>query len=299
MLRKIFFLLMISNAAFSQAYQPFPIDSAMWRESGYQADASFTDSWVNQLFIKGDTVISGKTYHKILKTGTFTHNASTSYSYNYSNLYQGGIRENTLKQILICPAFDTAEVLLYDFNLSVGDTLPDSYTNGYDNWVSSVDSALLGGVYRKVFHISGDTTMSWAVDYVSIIEGVGSTFGLLGDLLPIFETANWLDCFKHRNTIVFPAGGVSCDSIIISIPEQKKEQKIVVFPSPTKGLINVKTVQTAPMQITIINILGEEQIRFSSLNGSAETNISFLPSGIYFVFVTLEHQQYSQKIIKE
>ena len=183
-----------AKTTLAQLYQPFPVDSAMWREWAYDAQTTYVDNWDYQYFTFGDTLISGNTYHKIFKTGTYMRmGGPPAASYSYINQYIGSYREDFFKHILFCPSGSATEQLLYDFNLSLGDSLSSGYNlvPGETAWVSAVDSILVGGQYHKQYHISGDTAAVGGSDFVQIIEGVGSTFGLLGYLRPVFEQVRW------------------------------------------------------------------------------------------------------------
>ena len=52
---------------------------------------------------------------------------------------------------------DTSEYLLYNFNLNLGDTLPPSYNNFFENiTISSIDSININGVFLRKFELSGE-----------------------------------------------------------------------------------------------------------------------------------------------
>src|SRR5687767_7978753 len=120
-MKKYFLLLFffsLSFLALSQPYHPFPTDSAQWSIRHTHNNPFSQDSW--QLKMKGDTLLDGITYSKI---------------YYSLDLYYGSpnetlhcfVREDTAKKIFakypVGITMDTAEFLLYDFNISVGDTL--------------------------------------------------------------------------------------------------------------------------------------------------------------------------------
>ena len=291
----------------AQLYQPFPTDSAMWREWAYELDASYNDTWDYQYFIQGDTIIVGKNYHKILYTGTYHHVSWTSGWTNYVNQYKGAFREDTAKHILFCPPGDIIEYVLYDFNLNVGDTLSQSYMNslGSGNWVSAIDSILVGGQYHKQYHISNDTaSSSWNLNYVSFIEGVGSTFGLLGlgggSLWPVFERESHLSCYTHNGIMEYSDDSTttSCDPVIIGVVEHQAETPISIFPNPTTGIVNIKTPYSEKTEINILDVLGKTiyKTEFSSAENSI--NLSQLPKGIYFLKATSGNKiSTTQKIV--
>ena len=103
----------------------------------------------NKLFMAGDTLIGGYHYQILQQSGflqTVDLHFGNSYLSSYFDNYKGAIRQDTLlKRVYIVPSDSLTEMLLYDFNLSVGDTLPISYNNTFSsNYVSRIDSILVG-----------------------------------------------------------------------------------------------------------------------------------------------------------
>lgn len=293
--------LCFSSLCYSQTYQSFPSDSAMWKEWAYEVDASHMDSWDYQYFIQGDTIISGMTYHKVLKTGTFYQSSAASYGYNYVNQYTGGIREDNSKHIYFYPPLATSEGLLYDFNLNLGDTLGYWMNNDSpDNWVSSVDSVLIGAQYHKRYFISGDTTSSIGRNYVALIEGVGSTFGLLGRLIPVFESESHLVCFSRDGIMQYNDGTTTtCNPVIINVSENKREIDIKIFPNPTRGEFYITSKTNEKRHIKMFNILGEQVYSIETQQEQKLINISQLPKGFYTVQIQQKQEVVLEKIIVE
>jgi hypothetical protein len=259
----------------------------MWREWAYNVDASYMDNWDYQYVIDGDTVVSGNSYHKILKTGTFSHASASSYNYNYVNQYIGCYREDNYKHILYCQSGEQVEQVLYDFSLNLGDTLPQSFINnsstGTGNWVSKIDSIMVGGSFHKQFHISTANDSN----YVSLIEGVGSTFGLLGQLRPVFESESHLSCYTHNGITEYSDNqSATCTPVILGVEDHFSTKKISVYPNPTTGIINLKVPQNEKIEFCIVNILGE--VVSLKLAGSNECSIdlSQFPKGLYFLKAT-------------
>src|SRR6185295_14800092 len=193
----------ILQSALSQTsiYHPFPVSDAVWRENRSAEDASYSYLWTEQKFINGDTVIGGNTYHKIYETGILTLSlplwaGGTFISSNpFYDTYQGAIREDLNHTIYIVLPFHPSEDLLYDFNLSAGDTIQNCYlhSNAITILVQRIDSIFDGADYRKQFVLTGDTVAS-AIPYTTIIEGIGTTRGLLTTFEPPFDSDGLLTC---------------------------------------------------------------------------------------------------------
>jgi hypothetical protein len=71
-----------------------------------------------------------------------------------SNLYIGALREDTQKHIYFFADTASAEMLLYDFHLYVGDTLPPAPNPIMGaNVIVSIDSILGTGHYHKRYNL--------------------------------------------------------------------------------------------------------------------------------------------------
>lgn len=314
----IFFLLVITSSvkestAQTNVYHPFPNSNAVWKEKCgglssncccYCSGVCIFDQYA-QDSLGGDTIIGAYVYKKIFYAytqvdhytgqvtcgpGGYMSNVYTASNY----FYRGAIREdiNTRKVYvnLKTPAKDT---LLYDFNLNFGDTLPVSYINqkGLRNYVSSIDSILIGATYRKQYHIS----IKGVTNYVQLIEGIGSTFGLFNPLIPPFETACGLNCVKINSSTVYPNTTASCSSIILNINEKQPNTNpsLLISPNPTNGVFTITTEKEKISAIEIYNLLGDKI--YSTSN--PQIDLSSQPNGIYFLQIKTKEGNISKKII--
>ena len=113
-MKKIIILLVfVSGCGFLQAqtYVPFPDSNATWSEIDFYQGYCYPPSYCKYtLFINGDTIINSQAYHKI-----YSNDSS-------SNSYRGGLRENN-KRIYYFDKDCTHDILLYDFNLNIGDSI--------------------------------------------------------------------------------------------------------------------------------------------------------------------------------
>ncbi|MFL5764811.1 MAG: T9SS type A sorting domain-containing protein [Bacteroidia bacterium] len=310
-LRLLILFLLFFKAGFSQLYQPFPTDSAEWR----QHSGTYYYPWINYrdyiYYIPGDTIIASNSYHKIYRTqivtGEYYYSPSGPFSIvdgprmTDTNLYVGAFREDTLKHIYYYPdtATVTGEQLLYDFNLTVGDTLP-SYNSGYfagTNYVSALDSILIGGAYHKRYHISNP---SGYIDFVQIVEGVGSTFGLLENLIDPFEWSDNLICFSRRGVKVYSPDTTTTDCSLpvpLGISEAQTKPEIRIFPNPTSGQIEIEASGFYGKTLRITNMLGEV-VYVTKMENRVSLDLTSLPKGVYFLkAISDEGQTSTQKII--
>jgi hypothetical protein len=241
----------------SSLYNPFPDSSATWNESVHWYNDTCDGNEYYTTIINGDTTINSVVYHELFETG-YSYSAicgdSTTY---FTNKYIGSIRQNVLlKEIYIFPKGDTSAALLYDFNLSLGDTLPATYLGAArHNYVSSVDSVLIGSSYRKIFGIS---LLDSSYVYASLIEGIGSTLGLVAPVTLPVEYSYLLNCFSQNGQTLYPDSLDSC-GMVTGIKVLLPENSFSIYPDPTS---NQLTIHSPSLQertiVSIINVIGQE-----------------------------------------
>lgn len=302
----IFFGLYLNSNSQTAKYHQFPTSNAIWREYsyayGYQTSDLSCSEYQNE--IAGDTVVGIYTYHKIWYSGkyyafSFCHYPSYMYTPTFFSYYNGAYREDTLNRKVFYLAPDSiSESLLYDFNLSLGDTLPITFNNnhyGNPNIVTSIDSVLIVGKYHKRFEISAYNWGGHIGSYVYLIEGIGSTFGLLGKLRPEEEIphGSTLLCFKQNGLTVFPDSTYQCD-IVSSIKDNeiKPEPFIKIFPNPfnlTAEISFVKNYKT--IDLTLFDLQGKI-IKSKTYKDLNKINLDRLEieNGIYFLRMTLDNR---------
>ena len=307
-MKRIIILLVVvcfAKQNIAQLYQPFPTDSAVWRQASanwnypnyFQRDYNY--------YIQGDTFFLGNTYHKVYKTLVATDYVlgSPIGSFNLvngptlvdSNKYVGAIREDLSKHVYFLPdtITTTSEILLYDFNLNVGDTLAYSYNNssyflGY-NYVSGIDSVLVGTQFHKCFHI---TSNAGYPNYVSIIEGVGSTFGLLEMMIDPFEWSDNLICYTYNGQHVWadsigrPPTYIPANcSLPVGISEHGETFPVAIFPNPTTGIVTIKTSFSEKSSVEIVDVLGKRIYQSEQQGFEFVIDLAHQPQGIYFLKV--------------
>ena len=294
----------VSIKAQTNVYHPFPTSNAIWREFSYhdqfQSSSSSCSDYQNEIY--GDTIVGSFTYHKIMsyvKYYAFPYCGypPSMYTPSYFNYYIGAFREDTaIRKVYFLPLDSISDTLLYDFNLNIGDTLPTTYTNNDHNdinspvinIVTSIDSVLIGNEYHKRFEISALNWGGYFGPYVYLIEGIGSSFGLLGWLRPDPEVpiGSNLLCFKQNGLTVFPDSSYQCD-IVSSIDENeiKSEPIIQIFPNPfsESTTIEFENKNSENYSLEIYNNLGQKVRMISNIrNNKIIIERGNFNSGIYF-----------------
>lgn len=200
------------------------------------------------------------------------------------------------------PDFDF-EFLIYDFSLSVGDTVNTNAPNGYLNWMPCIITAidtieLENNQQRRRFKIN-----DWG-EYEYWIEGIGSIGGLFHPISDyLLGTLNNLLCFKHNDTS-FYINNPDCDKCFCSLATSTEElnmwhNEIKIYPNPTSTILNINTASE----------IGELKISLFNSNGTLietrlvniypyQFEIGNYPSGIYTLHLTNGKQEHFTRFIK-
>lgn len=127
-----------------------------------------------------DTIIQNKTYKKIyLRKCGFENNGQE---------YHGAIREED-KRVFVVYEDDKEgkEILLYDFNMKVGDRITYKYLDDLEFELARIDKVEIEGVGRKQYHfyLKNNAYPGEIYPYDSWIEGIGSEQDLIYPFFPL------------------------------------------------------------------------------------------------------------------
>ncbi len=187
-----FVLLTLASSSFAQKIR-FSDSTNVWHV--YQD--GINGNYVHTLNYTGTTTIHSVVYRKIDEFASGT----SSFAITECPCL---IREDTLanKVFIVKPtAIDTAEQVLMDYNLRVGDTLKGNNTSTYT--VASLDSVSINSRWYKVWHLTSPAGGTYN-DY-TIIEGIGSIpiLWFPVDTEATFENQFLLTCFANNGTTPF------------------------------------------------------------------------------------------------
>lgn len=300
----IFSTVILSATGQQTVYHPFPEGNCYWREasSGYQCFQCCSDY---QYILTGDTVIGEYTYSKIEHSGVMysqdiwgncTHNKVSFY-----RNYKGALRNDTenRKVYYVQPWTDFEEVL-YDFNLNIGDTLPPSYINplccGIGNKVVGIDSVLVGAEYHRSYQIASIFDPN---PFCSIIEGVGSTFGLFGSmgaLIQPFEFGSDLLCMNIDGETVYPDFTV-CE-LVTGIANQPIMNSLTIVPNPASDYATVTLNHSSDKAIfSLMNMQGQQILSSIPFVKECTVDIKKVNRGVCVVKVTTGSGSYYSKLV--
>jgi hypothetical protein len=289
-MKRLIILLCIASCSLkvsSQSYHPVIEDDKVWLESFYiGANICYYES-VYQLRFGGDTLINEFTYRKILSR-SYSPVSAGPYcppfvlNQNWFELDYVFMREDTTARKVYLWIVESnqssQEILLYDFNLQVGDTIePSSYlTDGADNFIiSSVeDVMLLNGEMRKKYN--------YGEGFSFYIEGVGGEYGLFQRFFQGIGFWWQTMCVRQNGIDLYSAS--YCNWLSLGT-EEENFPEVSIYPNPSNGnfVLEIGTSEfgNSNLQLNIFNAMGQQI--FSEPIQSARNSIQLPPiSGIYF-----------------
>ena len=325
---KKFILLIISSffSVFGQAqgHFPLPSDNPFWTEShgqlwscSYQGTHGTCDGYYCEctmpVYYKSDTIINGTTYNRLYTRGichaiypTGQPSAGCPFTFDYADperLFLT-IRQDTMNNIVYVRDMGT-DVILYDFNnIHVGQDYPNTYNNQSADTLVVVyeDSILIGNTYSKKWDlgIKSNGVISDSA-FVSIIEGIGSTFGIAATLKVPFENNEDLLCFSKNDVALYPDSTYYCDKTLEIEEINREDYYFTLYPNPTIDFLNIKINSKGPIKglVRIFNVNGMEVYKRSINEKEVQIDVSFLNKGVYFVQFINNNELKTKLFVKE
>lgn len=268
----------------TSVYHPFPDSNAVWNIYNYSSDPYMPSNCVQigtySYFMQGDTLINSNLYHKIfVPFFDMINNQPNLCNHFYPIIgYAGAIRQEIQsKKVWVVFKDSLSETLLYDFSLTVGDTmhLISQYCPPEDILVTQIDSILLDGNYRKVL----------SNNHIKIIEGIGSINGLFEASCRNFSPIWNLTCFRQNGNTVYPDSVTNCELITLVPNSSNQIYSIIPVPNPFHVFTRIKIpnyYENIGLTISIYDVYGKlHRILFVD-NSPFILHRENLSSGIYF-----------------
>ncbi len=287
----IFLFLLISQLSLqAQQYEPLLKPGAFWdfEVTGDSAGGSSPCSYSQRRYlVDQDTLINGHTYKKVIRyplqgTPHPEHDVCIVDNFYYDgNIFieeERYLREDIANQTIYIwtkvidintgvSTGDFKELVLYKFNVEVGDVIPNSYKGA--DYYSDYGYEVTETVTSVSISSSGKKIIS--TNLSGYEEGLGSDYSLF-KVGPILNTPQFLFCHGNSTT------PNTCASILSS--ENYQLQQIKVFPNPVTDKISFSNLENNTFKL--YSILGKE-MSFEFSKENQEMNISHLQSGIYFL----------------
>lgn len=257
-------------------------------------------------YLKGDTTIGNYSYHKVFKKefGQLICPGPGASTYFGSNdtVHPVAYLRDTLKQIRQWNEFLNVDALLYNFDLNVGDTVPNS-AYGF-TIVDSIDSIPVSNYFRKRFKLSNP----YCTNY--LYEGIGNFNGFLEPVvcINVSEDCSYtLTCYGFNDTAWYPTVDALYPCIIPPIPLAIEEHKqpmpsseISIYPNPNNGKFEVVKNDLKFREsytFEIYDIRGGLIFQSTTANKKLEIDLTNQAKGIYFIKMNHGETFLSKKIV--
>lgn len=278
----------------AQEYHHFPTKNTVWTEFFYPGGGDFNRLYHNFALKDKDTIIHGKQYQKLYHSfdtiftedkvcGALREENKRIYYYSIDSLIN-------LRTPLSTPLPVDTEIILYDFNLQVGDTITaDQYRLRHADAliVAKIDSILIGTEFRKIYYFGWDGDI---ISFEQWIEGVGCLRGLLSDIgyWPTNDWNSWLICFIQVGEVLYHNESFSgCfHSNPNAVQLLNNETRIKVYPNPVCSTIRIELDKPEYQKLIISGQSGNKLIEYDlKEKQSLVIDRGKLSSGLYYISV--------------
>lgn len=278
-----------------QTYFPFPtMDNTIWSVYHSVGEPGVCEEliWFEYIF-SGDTVISGNSFKKIFVqnlTLLYHHSGFPDCSHPPENGYAGAFREDTVsKKCYVVFPNSANESLIYDFTLSIGDTIYSAALPPYLHCFGvttlySIDSIRVNGIYRNEY--------GYCSNQYRVIEGIGSTNDPFG--FSLYLNNSTLHCVRLDTTILYNRSPLTSCTYILSTSNELNNDyvEIEIYPNPTNDKLYVQS----NFQIERIEILDlYSKTIFTTLVSESPISLDGIPKGIFIVKIVAKDKSFFQK----
>lgn len=249
---------------------PIPANGAEWNNTIIQAATMGPTQGTSRIEIKGDTIINDIAYSKLFTTlGSSYYQTGQCEFHLFGsgliNRYEGAIRTDENYKVSYFPQGETDSIILYDFSLSVGDSVLISESNNpYYAYVLEIDTILIANSPRKQLTMKG--MYGWDDIW---IEGIGSLYGLLTTEFRLWEFHDYeLTCYEENDIPLYTStpSCTRCDIATFTNPENTQES-ISIYPNPVIGRSVIDWAKSFfPKQLNIYDLFGKTIFSKSVVN---------------------------------
>lgn len=279
------------------------IQDATWINSGYGEYFDFAEGYR----INGDTVVDQITYKKVYKYFMEVTSEQTADEKEYlvtgselSLLIRDDIEARKVYAIPIAysitdnnsdscfiQSMSGEEFLLYDFSLSVGDTLSTCLHNNHEDLHFLIERDTLierFNVYRRaLYHQSG---------FPYVIEGIGYTSGFLRLAHGLTVTGKGM--YIDRYCI-----GSEWNCGLHTSTTEIENKGLIITPNPVDSYLLIQTEKEVS-HLRIHNVSGVFVDSMDSYNKDVKWNVDALLPGIYFISgLTNDSAPFVMKFVKK
>jgi len=245
--------------------------------------------WVFGYEFGNDTLVNSTNYKILNEVNIGINGGTVNSKTNYL------LREENRITYLKVPQQE--EKILYNFNLSKGDSFNFSFENNNPNYKTlyKIDSIKLNDdSYSKIFFFEDVEFYEMAEPEFIWIEGIGSLASLI---YPIDKKAS-LRCFLEDNIKYFGNKAIS-DCFSVSVNELHSDLAIK-FQNPISNKIDIQFENKTSGAFIIYDSFGSCVLK-ENFNGQILINEINWPAGLYYIIINSENQNKSTtlKMVKQ
>jgi hypothetical protein len=301
---------------------PTPADNPFWTEnhgglwtcSTEGPHGTCTGYFCNctmPVYYKTDTIINGITYNRLYARDVCTAfyvggpapgGCPNGFDYTNPEHLFATIRQDVLnKRVFIYDGY--TEELLYDFkNLVVGSQYPNTYSTWQDSvFVIGLDSVLLNNAYHKKWELGFKKNGNIIYPgFASIIEGVGSTKGLIAPFEIPFENSDQMICFSENDITIYPEASYNCDKFV-NVSAMDNNPAFSIYPNPAHNFLTLELNQIPPHESFIQLLSAQGQLlKFVPISDKISCiDVSDLAKGVYLIYFNNTLGTATGKFVKE
>ncbi len=280
-----------TSMGFSQSLD-FPDNNAVWKEM----HNSFAGPHPRYFAVCGDTTINNAHFSQVVELQVDSILQITS------STFIGGLRQSG-PIIYMHYAGEADEIILYDFTLEQGDEITLKLPYGFSpvtRKVELVETQMIEGKIRKVIHFV-DEIPSCTYEPEIWIEGIGSSYGLLGralDPCSVSDLGSQLLCFQYLDEYLnltmiecFLPVLTGCGIVNPTNENVPSSTSIFVYPNPANEIIYVDFdgESSTGWKASIYSALGQKMTITETIGAARLSfDVSHLASGIYFIEIENE-----------
>lgn len=293
-----------SVVAFGQTnvYHPFPDSGAVWRmnlESYCNIPMPGSCHTDYQYVTGGDTIINGdkyvKVYYQAMNSSCYLIQGNPFYQCStpvYISFYYCAYRNDTIaKKVFKYAGGGNLDILLYDFNLNIGDSIN---ADRCAQVIVDVDSIMINNAYRKKYILNNG---NW------IIEGIGHAGNQFGNVFtgpfdgcgePCVCNMIWsFSCYRELGITVYP--DTSKCVIINGINQIKASAFISLYPNPTSSQINISSSFIID-KTAITDVMG--RLVYEAMPKQKDFRVEMdHKEGIYFITLSTDKERVVRKVV--
>jgi hypothetical protein len=254
----------------AREYHPFPTKNTVWAEFFYPGGGHYPNMYHYFSLKDNDTIIKDNHYQKLY--------------FSYDTIFTedklcGGLREENKRvyyysiDTLTClnrPMPVDSEVILYDFNLKLGDTITGPkfrVRNPGKLILNKIDSMFIDNEYRDVYtfgYPAGDI-----IKEAQWVEGIGCLRGLMADIGYIFnnDMKSDLICFIQDQNVLYHFYYYYNDQCYNKNPDAvqliRSSSKIKIIPNPVCSSARIEFEKPDYQKLIISDQSGKKLMEYN------------------------------------